>query len=289
MINSIDHIIIAVKDLAKAEEEYSVLLGRKAAWRGEHPGLGSSNCIFRLANTYLELVAATSVGDFATLITAHITENGEGLLGVAFGTLNLDNCKAQLSEQGIGVGDINTASAQSEDGQTRSWRMAMLDGEAMNGLFAFLIEPEDTLALPFSQRLAAIDGRATVDALDHLVIETSDADDFIKRYSKQMGLKLLLDQTIDKWGVRQLFYRVGGVTLEVISKIDSEEQQADSLWGLAYRAPDIEKLQQRLLQSGVNISELRVGRKKGTTVATPKSNTLNIASLFIGPQTQSPD
>lgn len=289
MISNLDHIIIAVENLEDSTQAYALLLGRAPSWRGEHPGLGSSNSIFRLANTYLELVAATGDGVFADLITAHISDKGEGLLGVAFGCLDLQNACKQLQANGIGVADIQHANAQSSNGESRQWQMALLDTTSLNGLFAFLIEPEDTLALPLSKPLPDTNGRACVDAIDHLVIETHDADIFNQRFSEQLGLKLLLDQTIEKWQVRQLFYRVGGVTLEVICKLKDKEDAAknDLLWGLAYRAPDISKLQQRLLQSDINVSELRVGRKKGTTVATPKSHTLGIASLFVGPEVNS--
>ncbi|GIR70395.1 MAG: hypothetical protein CM15mP74_16460 [Halieaceae bacterium] len=37
MTTTIDHIIIAVSDLAEASAEYSALLGREPSWRGATP------------------------------------------------------------------------------------------------------------------------------------------------------------------------------------------------------------------------------------------------------------
>ena len=58
MKTSIDHIIIAVSDLAEASAEYSALLGRQPSWRGAHPDYGTANTLFKLDNTYIELLAA---------------------------------------------------------------------------------------------------------------------------------------------------------------------------------------------------------------------------------------
>ena len=39
-----------------AMDLYGRLLGRRPSWRGEHPGYGTANTLFRLDNTYLELL-----------------------------------------------------------------------------------------------------------------------------------------------------------------------------------------------------------------------------------------
>ena len=46
MLTSLDHIVIAVRDLAAAMDLYGRLLGRRPSWRGEHPGYGTANTLF---------------------------------------------------------------------------------------------------------------------------------------------------------------------------------------------------------------------------------------------------
>ena len=46
MINTVDHLIIAVQDLNEAEQDYKKLFGIEPVWRGEHKGLGTENVIF---------------------------------------------------------------------------------------------------------------------------------------------------------------------------------------------------------------------------------------------------
>ena len=64
MLNTLDHVIVGVRDLAAAAESTAALLGRSASWRGVHPELGTANVLFRVANSYLELLspAAESPG-----------------------------------------------------------------------------------------------------------------------------------------------------------------------------------------------------------------------------------
>ena len=50
MINSIDHLIVAVKDLDAAEKNYKKIFGIEPVWKGEHKELGTANVIFNFKN-----------------------------------------------------------------------------------------------------------------------------------------------------------------------------------------------------------------------------------------------
>ena len=70
MTTTIDHIIIAVSDLAEASAEYSTLLGREPSWRGAHPDYGTANTLFKLDNTYIELLAPQGKGMAADIVNS---------------------------------------------------------------------------------------------------------------------------------------------------------------------------------------------------------------------------
>ena len=89
-----------------------------------------------------------------------------------------------------------------------------------------------------------------------------------------------MDQTVEKWGGRMLFFRLNHTTLEVIAKEDDEEPK-DSFWGLAWVVQDIEATYKRLVVEGFEVSKIKEGRKPDTLVATVKSNTCNIPTLLI--------
>ena len=99
MWSRLDHAILAVRDLAEAERIHARLLGRTASWRGEHPGLGTENALFRVGEAYLELLApAPSGGDW---LRRRLDERGEGLLGFALATADAEACAKQLAERGL--------------------------------------------------------------------------------------------------------------------------------------------------------------------------------------------
>ena len=77
-----------------------------------------------------------------------------------------------------------------------------------------------------------------------------------------------------------LFFRLNQTTIEVIGK-ENEKEAEDSLWGLAWVVKDIKATQKRLLSEGVEMTEVKDGRKPNTLVTTVKSHTCNIPTLLI--------
>jgi catechol 2,3-dioxygenase-like lactoylglutathione lyase family enzyme len=121
---------------------------------------------------------------------------------------------------------------------------------------------------------------SSIHKLDHVVINTNDPDGFIEVYQNIYGLRLALDQTIEKWGGRMLFFRLNKTTIEVIGKKDDKETE-DKLWGLAWDVKDLEATHERLLKGGFDLTPIKDGRKPNTLVSTVKSNTHNIPTLLI--------
>ena len=102
----------------------------------------------------------------------------------------------------------------------------------------------------------------------------------IEVYRDTFGIRLALDQTVEKWGGRMLFFRLNKTTIEVIAKEDDQKPR-DSLWGMAWEVKNIEKTHKRLSEAGVILTDIKDGRKPNTLVTTVKSHTLNIPTLLI--------
>jgi catechol 2,3-dioxygenase-like lactoylglutathione lyase family enzyme len=93
-LTALDHVIVLVHDVEAATPTYARLLGRTPSWRGEHPGQGTANALFRLENTYLELLAPVGPGAVGDLLRARLAAAGEGPLGFALATPDADACAA---------------------------------------------------------------------------------------------------------------------------------------------------------------------------------------------------
>ena len=275
MINSLDHLIIAVKDLDEAEKNYSKIFGMPPVWRGEHKELGTINSIFNFENTYFELLASNGDGLGAALVDNAIDQDGEGLTGIVLGTNNLKEAHASIGSAGYVVGDISDGEGSNLGSQAiRRWQNLFLPPELTRGLFSFIIQHTEG-ELPISKHQAS-----SINKLDHVVINTNDADGFINVYQDVFKIRLALDKFIEHWKKRMLFFRLNKTTIEVIENKD-EEPANDKLWGLAWEVKNIDDAYQRLVKEGVNITPVQKGIKENTLVATIKSHTHNVPTLLI--------
>ena len=275
MINSLDHLIIAVKDLDEAEKDYTKIFGMPPVWRGEHKELGTINSIFNFENTYFELLASNGDGLGAALVDNAIDQDGEGLTGIVLGTDNLADAHASIVSAGFGVEDSSSGEgSNSHNKATRRWQNLFLPPELTRGLFSFIIQHTEG-ELPTSNYQAT-----SINKLDHVVINTNDADGFINVYQDVFKIRLALDKIIEHCKKRMLFFRLNKTTIEVIENKD-EEPANDKLWGLAWEVKNIEEAYQRLIKEGVNITPVQKGIKENTLVATIKSHTHNVPTLLI--------
>ena len=189
---------------------------------------------------------------------------------------NIENTKQQLSSKGYELSGLALGEGFDEDaGKKRTWESLFLPNKITRGIFSFAIEHK-TGKLDLLDRFTS----DCVHKLDHVVINTNDAEGFIQVYEKDLGIRLALDQTVEKWGGRMLFFRLNQTTIEVIARPD-EGLSKDSLWGLAWDVEDLEATHTRLTQLGIEASDVKEGRKPNTLVSTIKSNTCNIPTLFI--------
>ena len=276
MISTVDHLIIAVKDLNEAEQDYKKLFGMNPVWRGEHKELGTANVIFNLKNTYLELLAAQGEGLGAILVNSAIKDSGDGLIGVVFGVENIKEASKSLIEKGFAITEISDGEGRNNSSnELRKWKNFFLPQELSRGIFSFIIEHTEGSLKKLDEYPSD-----SINKLDHLVINTNDADGFIHVYQDIFKIRLALDKVIEHWDSRMLFFRLNRTTIEVVEKRDEKESK-DSLWGLAWEVENIKEAHKRLIDSGVEITPIKKGLKENTLVSTIKSHTHNVPTLLI--------
>jgi predicted enzyme related to lactoylglutathione lyase len=245
-------------------------------WSGEHKELGTSNALFAFKNTYFELLSATGEGLGADLVNQYLNQSGEGLIGIVFATDDIKKAKSSLEEQGFNMPDISSGEGtNSSDQQVRKWKNLFLPPELSRGLFSFIIEHTEGELPSFNACQPSSPHK-----LDHVVMNTNDADSFIDIYKDAFGIRLALDKTIEHWKKRMLFFRLSKTTIEVIEE-KNDQETTDTLWGLAWDVGSIKETHKRLLSEGVDITPIKKGIKDRTLVATINSHTHNVPTLLI--------
>jgi catechol 2,3-dioxygenase-like lactoylglutathione lyase family enzyme len=285
MIDRLDHVMVVVADLAAAAARTAALFGRQASWRGSHPHYGTVNALFRLDNTYLELIAPARDESFGAVLRGRLAAEGEGVFGLAFGSADADATVVELRRRGIEIADPAPGSGRDDrTGAERRWRNAFLPPAASRGLLLFVIEhasPADSLPMVAPEG----DPAAAVHALDHVVVASRDLDGTRALYGDGLGLRLALDRTFEQRGQRILFFRTGGATVEVVASTrePADKTAPDRFFGLAWRVPDADLARARTARAGFDVSELRPGAKPGTRVCTVRDAPGGVPTLLIEP------
>jgi catechol 2,3-dioxygenase-like lactoylglutathione lyase family enzyme len=250
MIFGLDHIAVAVPSVDAAAQAYELLLGRRAA-RDD-----SGAAAFQLANVRLVLHAREE-------------DSGEGLSSLTFSVDDMGKAERLLAQRAL-------PARKTDDGALGIAR------EATYGVSMALCARSDAgVASPLAQS----EEPAAVSGLDHVVIRSPNPERAIALYAGRLGLSLRLDRTEPAWGARLLFFRCGDLIVEVAHDLKAGVgDRPDQLWGLSWRVPAIVDAHARLKGAGVEVSDVRTGRRPGTQVFTVKSHTAGVPTLLIGPR-----
>ena len=274
MITGLDHIVVLVSDLAAAASAYQTLFARTPAWRNS--GDGAERVLFTLDHMTLELMAPVGEGAAADRVRAVIAAQGEGLASLCFRTGDIAKMHRRLERLSLKPEPV--VEAGSEDaatGVTLSWQRTRAATEATRGVRLFFLELAKER--PLSVRTEA----ASITAMDHVVVATGDPERAAALYGARLGLDMRFDRSRPDWG-RLMFFRCGDLVVEVVKRPGKDPAPAqDRLWGLSWRVADAEATRARLAGAGLDVSEVRAGRKPGTRVLTVRSGTCGIPTLLV--------
>ena len=160
----LDHVLIAVADLAEAAREFEARYGLTSIEGGRHPGWGTANRIVPLGATYLELVAVVddaeaAQSDFGRWI-AGASPSRARPVGWAVRTQNLDDVAQRLSLM------VRSGSRVTGSGQLLQWRLAGVEQAAVEPSLPFFIEWEQGTRLPGEAPVTHRAGRVHIGRLE---------------------------------------------------------------------------------------------------------------------------
>jgi catechol 2,3-dioxygenase-like lactoylglutathione lyase family enzyme len=276
VITGLDHVVVLTGDIAGGTAAYQTLFAQAPSWT--YSGDGADRALFTLDNMTLELVAPGGEGPAGDRIRSVLAEQGEGLASLCFRTDDIAKMHRRLDRLTLKPEPVSEAeSRDATSGATMSWRRTRAASDATHGLRLFFLERSKER--PRSVPTAA----GPITAMDHVVVSTPDPERAAALYGARLGLDMALDRSHPEWG-RLMFFRCGDLIVEVSHRPGKPADGAqDRLRGICWRVVDIDVTHARLAASGVDVSDVRTGRKPGTRVMTVRNSTCGVPTLLVQP------
>ena len=272
MITGLDHVVILTGDIKQGAAAYQALLGRAPSW--QNSGDGAERVLFTLDNMSVELMAPGE-GEAAGRIRAVLAEQGEGLASLCFRTPDIAKLHRRLDRLTLKPEPVSDAeSRDSVSGASLSWKRTRAATASTRGVRLFFLQ------LAAERPHSAVVADAPITAMDHVVVSTSDPERAAALYGARLGLDMALDRSHPEWG-RLMFFRCGDLIVEVAHRPGKDQGTTDRLHGISWRIANADATRSRLLAAGLDVSEVRSGRRPGTRVMTVKSGTCGVPTLLL--------
>jgi catechol 2,3-dioxygenase-like lactoylglutathione lyase family enzyme len=274
MITGLDHIVVLVGDIGAAKAAYQTLLARAPAW--QNSGEGADRVLFTLDNMTIELMAPHGFSVTADRMRALLGDQEGVLASLCFRVADIGKMHRRLERVALRPDPV--AEVESCDAVTDAvlhWKRTRAATELTRGVRMFFLELADERPKSVASDIAPVEG------LDHVVVTTEDSERAAALYGARLGLDLALDRSHQDWG-QLMFFRCGDLIVEVVRRpVAGGDAAHDRLWGLSWRVADIDATRTRLIASGLDVSEVRTGRKPGTRIMTVRNGTCGIQTVLL--------
>jgi catechol 2,3-dioxygenase-like lactoylglutathione lyase family enzyme len=274
MITGLDHVVALVRDIGAAKAAYRTLLGREPAW--QNSGDGTDRVLFTLDNMTIELMAPSGFSVAADRMRALLGDHEGMLASLCFRVADIGKMHRRLERVALKPSAVaEVESRDAESGAALHWKRTRAATDLTRGVRMFFLE------LAGERPGSVATGTAPIDGLDHVVVTTEDSERAAALYGARLGLDLALDRTHQDWG-QLMFFRCGDLIVEVVRRtVAGGDANHDRLWGLSWRVADIDATRARLIAAGLDVSDVRNGRKPGTRIMTVRNGTCGIQTVLL--------
>ncbi|MDP6108409.1 MAG: VOC family protein, partial [Candidatus Brocadiia bacterium] len=185
----LDHVLIAVRDLAAAGRAYSAL-GFKVTPEGRHPGRGTHNRLVVFGSNYLELIAIEDpAGPLLRPAMGPFLQSREGLFTFAMGADDIEATRAGLRGRGVTVSAPSDGERLAPDGTVAySWRYASIERDDPAGSDTFVIQHHQAVSERYTEPAEPTLHANGVLGIHHLALAVCDAEKAASAWQRDFGL-----------------------------------------------------------------------------------------------------
>ena len=275
MFNRIQNIFLVASDIEKSSKDFSLFFSSKPSFQGFSNDLGIKIHTFNINNLSISIINTYKEGLWSKKILDFKKDKREGFFGLNLMSDDPKVAHNELIEKKISLSEIQEITFEDYNNNIfHSFLFSISEDLTSNlnisvsGDNKFFIGKEKTTSDP------------CVKSVNQVVINTNNPDGIINLFEKNLKIRLALDKTFKEWSGRMLFFRISGVTLEVV---ESDQIHGSSdFYGIGWHTDDFKLSYESLIGKGFELSEIRKGRKPGTLVSTLKNPILGIPTILIG-------
>ncbi|MDC0432073.1 hypothetical protein OAL90_00365 [Hyphomicrobiales bacterium] len=275
MLSQIKNIFFVTDDIEKSSKEFSLFFSKEAYFKGFSNQLGVEIQIFSIGNLSINIISSFCEGLWSEKILNFKKKRKEGLFGLELMSDGIINDYENLKKIEIPVGEIEKITIQDLKDKIYTHNSFSIDESLVSNLNIMVSDNTN-----FSIEEENHDPNTNIESINQVVIKTNNPDGIVNLFEKNLEIRLALDKTFKEWSGRMLFFRIGGVTLEVV-----EEEGLNNLneyYGIGWHSDNFTECYEDLTQKGFSFSEIRKGRKPGTLVSTLNDPILGIPAILIG-------
>ena len=275
MLKKIQNIFFIVNNIEKSSKEFSLFFSRSPTFKGFSNELGIKIHNFNVGNLGVGLIDTYKDGLWSKKILDFKKDKHEGFFGFNFMSEDAKITYSDLKEKNICLGDFHKITFEDNNSNTFHSYLFSIDEDLISNL---------NVSISGSNRFFTENKNNSSDkmvkSINQVVINTTNLDEMINLFEKNLQIRLALDKTFKEWSGRMLFFRINGITIEVVEG-DKVNNLAE-YYGIGWHTDDFNSCYRSLISKGFELSEVRKGRKPGTLVSTLKNSMLGIPTILIG-------
>ena len=273
MLTHFKSILITSENIEESHEQFNKLFGHDTSDICNDSDLKIYN--HSLKNGSIELCENKNQKDifYYSQLEKHNQDNGVQALSIISDDIFGDHKK--FKQMNLNISDIEEIDFNFRNRKNVKSRLFSLKKTNSSDLNLLIFDKDTSLSNKGNYE------DDTISKFNQIIIYTPDVEYLRNLFTEKLGIRLALDKIFNfgEKDIRMMFFRIGGVTLEVIENPDSKSL---SYGGVGWHSENISKCHKRLIDSNFELSEIRKGRKPGTVVATIRNAPLKMPTIIIG-------
>jgi catechol 2,3-dioxygenase-like lactoylglutathione lyase family enzyme len=227
MPSSIDHVVIAVRDLAEASQDFADL-GFTVTPGGEHAHRGSHNALIPFADgSYIEVIAFRDVGSRSGDDWWDLLQKGEGWVDYALLSDDLETEAARFRVDGLEVAGPNPGGRLRPDGQEVAWRIVR-PAQTDSARLPFVIEDVTARDLRVASGAQATHANGARGLLGVINV-VRDLDEASVAYGRLLGVRPSPSETGLEGAGRSVRFTLGDHWLQLVQPDETRSELRENL------------------------------------------------------------